>query len=57
MVEICTSYYCEVFTCICEFSLNWVLTLSIGVVLHEPVKLKMIFVNYIGIRNTYIHEL
>lgn len=40
LVEICPSYYYEVF--ICEFSWNEVVTLGIGVVLHGPVKLKIV---------------
>lgn len=42
LVEISPSYYYEVF--ICEFSWNEVVSLGIGVVLHDPVKRKKSFV-------------
>lgn len=40
LVEISPSYYYEVF--ICEFSWNEVVSLGIGVVLHDPVKCKKV---------------
>lgn len=42
LVKISPSYYYEVF--ICEFSWNEVVSLGIGVVLHDPVKRKKSFV-------------
>lgn len=50
--EICPSYYYEVF--ICEFSWNEVVTLGIGVVLHDPVKLKNSFVVRLNWYKEYI---
>lgn len=52
LVEICPSYYYEVF--IYEFSWNEVVTLGNGVVLHDPVKLKNSFVVKLNWYKEYI---